>query len=80
MGGNVWGGNILGGASGIPAKGDSVVNVSLEEITILSAFERDITVSCIAFDEAHKSWSFNGSFPIREFDTYFLLYNLALLS
>jgi hypothetical protein len=47
---------------------------------ILSAFERDITVSCIAFDEAHKSWSFNGSFPIREFYTYFLLYNLALLS
>ncbi|KAH3843496.1 hypothetical protein DPMN_117015 [Dreissena polymorpha] len=32
MGGNVWGGNILGGASGIPAKGDSVVIVSLEEI------------------------------------------------
>ncbi|KAH3729855.1 hypothetical protein DPMN_055833 [Dreissena polymorpha] len=75
MGGNVWGGNILGGASGIPAKGDSVVIVSLEEIiegkyslvyahpgaflsisngtAILSAFERDLTVSCIAFDESH---------------------------
>ncbi|KAH3784740.1 hypothetical protein DPMN_162707 [Dreissena polymorpha] len=62
------------GASGIPAKGDSV-NVPLEEIiegmyslvfdhpeaflstsigtAILSAFERDITVSCIAVDKAH---------------------------
>ncbi|KAH3888477.1 hypothetical protein DPMN_012512 [Dreissena polymorpha] len=85
--GNVCGGIVVGemsreetslgrGASGIPAKGDSVVNVPLEEIikgkysllyahqaeaflstsigtAILSAFERDITVSCTAVDEAH---------------------------
>ncbi|KAH3888554.1 hypothetical protein DPMN_012592 [Dreissena polymorpha] len=86
--GNVCGGIVVGageclgrkhlggrGASGIPAKGDSVVNVPLEEIiegkyslvyahpeaflsrsigtAILSAFERDIIVSCIAVDEAH---------------------------
>ncbi|KAH3751394.1 hypothetical protein DPMN_185950 [Dreissena polymorpha] len=104
-GGIVAGGECLGrkhlgarGASGIPAKGDSVVNVPLEEIVegeyslvyahpeaflstsigtaILRAFERDITVSCIAFDEAHMILEWQ----LSQFYTYFLLYNIALLS